>query len=50
MLKWIDLTEQQIDQLFNNLIEEIFKDEDMNTLSKLKKRKIIYNYLVNNKQ
>lgn len=50
MLKWIDLTEQQIDKLFVDLIEEIFKDEDMDTLSKFKKRKIIYNYLVNNKQ
>ena len=50
MLKWKDLTEQQIDQLFNDLIEKIFKEEDINKLSKFEMRKIIYNYLVNNKQ
>jgi hypothetical protein len=50
MLKWKDLTEQQIDQLFNDMIEEIFKEEDINKLSKFEMRKIIYNYLVNNKQ
>ena len=50
MLKWNDLTQQQIDQLFNDMIEEIFKDEDMDTLSKFEKRRKIYNYLIENEK
>ena len=46
MLKWENLTEQQIDKLFDDLIEEIFKDEDINNMSKFEKRKKIYNYLI----
>ena len=50
MLKWENLTSQQIDKLFNDLIEEIFKDEDINNMSKFEKRRKIYSYLVKNKQ
>ena len=39
MLKWENLTGQQIDELFDDLIEEIFKDEDINNMSKFEKRK-----------
>ena len=50
MLKWENLTEQQIDKLFDDLIEEIFKDEDINNMSKFEKRRKIYNYLIENEE
>jgi len=46
----ITLTQKEIDNLLNNMINIIFQKENIEELSKLKKRKKIYDYLVNNKE
>ena len=48
-IKWINITEKDINNLLDMTIEKIFEKENIEELSNYEKRKIIYDYLVENK-
>lgn len=49
-IKWNNITEKDINNLLDMTIEKIFEKENIEELSNYEKRKIIYDYLVENKK
>ena len=46
---WDELSQEQIDNMLNETIKQIFLNYDITTMTKYEKRKRIYEYLVNKK-
>ena len=49
-INWNNITEKDINNLLDMTIEKIFEKENIEELSNYEKRKIIYDYLVENKK